>query len=137
MGLKLLANDLDDLKVVSAAIQDAILRVGDVSYDASGRAVTLSLSRFRHEDKRPTRIRSGLRVDGVMGFQSLALERDNPDAYAVLLSAAFEETDAPAGQLILTLAGGGMLRMEVEGLDVTLADAGEAKRSKGRPKHDR
>ena len=135
MGLKLLANDADDLKVVASAIQDAILRVGDIRFDPVGRAVTLRLSRYRHEDPKPSRVVSGLRIDGVMALQSAGVSRDTPDAYAVVLDASFAPTDAPAGTLILTLAGGGRLRMEVEALDLTLADSGEARRSRNVPTH--
>ena len=135
MGLKLIANDADDLKVVAAALQDAIIRVGDIRFNPVGRSVTLQASRYRHEDKRPSRILSGVRVDGVMTLQSHGFERSNPDAYAVLLDMAFEEADAPAGSLLLTLAGGGMIRMQVEGLDLILSDAGEAKRARRAPDH--
>ncbi len=136
MGLKLLVTDTDDLRVVASALQDAILRVGDIRYDPVGRSVTLQMSRFRHEDAKPTRILTGLRIDGVMTLQSTAFDRSNPDAFAVLLDVSFEETDAPSGYLTLTLAGGGALRMEVEGLDLILSDAGEEKRSRAVPNHD-
>ena len=136
MGLKLIANDTEDLKVLASALQDAILRVGDIRFDPVGRSVTLQVSRYRHEEKKPSRILSGLRVDGVMGLQSQGFDKSNADAYAVLLSMSFEEMDAPAGALLLTLAGGGQLRMQVEGLDLTLADAGDAKRARSRPNHE-
>ena len=135
MGLKLIANDADDLRVLSAALQDAIIRVGDIRFDPVGRSATLQMSRYRHEDARPSRILSGLRLDGVLAMQSHGFDRSNPDAYAVLLDVAFEETDAPAGTVLMTLAGGGMIRLQVEALDATLADAGEAKRARARPDH--
>jgi hypothetical protein len=136
MGLKLLANDADDLRVLASALQDAILRVGDIRYDPVGRSVTLQMSRFRHEDPKPTRTLSGLRIDGVMTLQSADFDRSNADAYAVLLDVSFEVTDAPSGYLTLTLAGGGALRMEVEALDLILSDAGDTKRSRLAPDHD-
>ena len=136
MGLKLLANDANDLTILASALQDAIVRVGDIRFDPVDRSVTLQASRYRHEDARPTRILSGLRIDGVMSLQSHAFDRGNADAYAVILDLAFEESDAPQGSLLITLAGGGMIRMAVEGLDVMLADAGEVKRAGSRPRHD-
>ena len=135
MGLKLLANDAADLKIVASALQDAIIRVGDIRFDPVGRSVTLRASRYRHEDARPSRILTGLRIDGVERLQSAAFDRSQADSYAVLLDIIFEITDAPSGQLTLQLAGGGALRMQVEALDLTLADAGEEKRAKSRPDH--
>ena len=44
--LRLLAEDADDLHIISAALQDAILRPVDIVWEPSGRRVTLKLSRF-------------------------------------------------------------------------------------------
>ena len=133
--LKLIANDTDDLKIISSALQDAILRVGDIRFDPVGRSISLRASRFRHESERKERIECGVRIDGVMSVQSLGVSRDNKDAFIVILDALFEETDAPAGHLDITLAGGGALRMHVEGLEVLLADVGEPRATKAQPDH--
>lgn len=133
--LKLIAHDQDDLKIIASALQDAILRVGDMRFDPVGRSVSLRASRFRHESAKPERVECGVRIDGVMTVQSVGISRDNKDAFMVILDAVFEETDAPAGHLDLTLAGGGALRMQVEGLDVLLADVGEPRATKAQPDH--
>ena len=135
MGLKLLANDADDLKVLASAMQDAIIRVGDIRFDPASRSLTLQMSRFRHENAKPARVRTGLRADGVLAVRSQGLDRERPEAFAVLLDAQFSETDAPAGTLDLVFAGDGVLRLEVEGLDLTLADAGETRRTRSTPSH--
>ena len=135
MTLRLLAQDTDDLKIIASAVQDAILRVGDVRFDPVGRSVSLRLSRFRHESAKPARMEAGLRFDGVMRLQSSGYDRTNTDAFAVLLDMTFEPTDAPSGFVVLHLAGGGALRMEVEGLDVLLADTGNVRPTRARPDH--
>ncbi|MEL6686442.1 MAG: DUF2948 family protein [Pseudomonadota bacterium] len=134
--LKLIANDADDLKILASALQDAILRVGDIRFDPVARAVSLRVSRYRHESGVKERIECGVRIDGVMSLQSLGVSRDNKDAFMVILDAVFEETDAPAGQLDIMLAGGGALRVLVEGLDVLLADVGEPRATTSEPDHD-
>lgn len=136
MSMKLLAADAADLSIMSAAVQDAIIRVGDLRYDPVGRAVSVRMSRFRHEDKTPSRIQAGLRIDGVMRLQSTGIDRSNSDAYAVVLGMTFEEIDAPEGLLTLNLAGGGALRLTVECLDLMLADVGEARATPHTPDHD-
>lgn len=136
MSLKLLANDADDLKIIASTLQDAILRVGDIRYDPVARSVSLRMTRFRHETKKAERVECGVRIDGVMGLQSRGIERGQPDAFLVLLDLTFEHDDAPAGHVDVTLAGGGALRLTVEGLDLMLSDVGESRRTRVKPDHD-
>jgi len=136
MTLKLIATDADDLKVVASALQDAILRVGDIRFDPPSRSVSLRFTRFMHETAAAERVECGIRIDGVMGLQSHGVNRTERDAFMVVLDLAFELTDAPAGLLTITLAGGGSLRLSVEGLDLILADTGEPRRTRSKPDHD-
>lgn len=135
MTLKLIANDSDDLKIVASALQDAILRVDDIDYNVDDRSVTLRMSRFRHEARKAERVETGLRIDGVTAIQSQGIDRTNPDAFLVLLDASLSEDDAPAGLLTLTFAGGGALRLQIEALDMILADVSEGRRTRHRPDH--
>ena len=136
MSLKLLANDADDLKIIAAALQDAILRVGDIRYDPVARAVSLRMTRFRHEANKAQRVECGVRIDGVMGLQSRGIEQGKHDAFMVVLDVTYEEADAPAGFVDITLAGGGALRLTVEGLDLILSDVGEGRATTAKPDHD-
>ncbi|MGJ8559564.1 MAG: DUF2948 family protein [Litorimonas sp.] len=135
MSLKLLANDADDLKVIASALQDAILRVGDIRYDPVARSVSLRMTRFRHEAKTAERVECGVRIDGVLALQSRGIERGKQDAFMVVLDLTFESTDAPAGYLDITLAGGGILRLTVEGLDLLLSDVGQGRVTRSKPDH--
>lgn len=136
MSLKLLANDADDLKIIASALQDAILRVGDIRYDPVARSVSLRMTRFRHEAKKAERVECGVRIDGVLALQSQGIERGQQDAFMVVLDLAFESTDVPAGYLDITLAGGGVLRLTVEGLDLLLSDVGDGRATRAKPDHD-
>ena len=64
--LTLLASDAADLPVVSALVQDAIVRAGDVRWDSRRRRLVLVLSRYRWETNDSTRVRSGLRIETSM-----------------------------------------------------------------------
>lgn len=136
MSLKLLANDTDDLKIIASALQDAILRVDDIRYDPVARSVSLRMTRFRHETKTAQRVECGVRVDGVMALQSQGIERGKLDAFMVVLDLTFETTDGPGGHIDITLAGGGVLRLSVEGLDLLLSDIGEGRATRSKPDHD-
>ena len=49
-GLRLLAEDEEDLKIISAHVQDAVVRVGDLAYLPKARRFALLLNRYRWED---------------------------------------------------------------------------------------
>lgn len=134
--LKLRAADASDIEVIASAVQDAIFQIGQTRFDSKGRSFTLRLSRYMHEMNTPQRIECGLRFDGVMAVKSHSVSTEKTDAYAVLLGLEFISSDGPSGTFELKLAGGGAIRIEVEAIDVTLADRGDPRRTKRVPKHD-
>jgi hypothetical protein len=138
-GLKLLAQDADDLAVISAALQDAVAKIGDIRWDASARTLTLACNRFRWEAAgkkgKGERIRSALQLGDVTGVQARKLRRDAKGAVVELLSIAFEPGEAPGGAVLLTFAGGGDLKVSVDCLDVVLADVSDAWSTPRRPGH--
>jgi len=135
--LKLLAQDADDLAVISAALQDAVAKIGDIRWDAQGRTLTLACNRFRWETagKKGERVRSALQLGDVTGVQARKLRRDAKQAVVELLSIAFEPGEAPGGSVLLTFAGGGDLRVSVDCLDVVLADVSEPWSTPRKPGH--
>jgi hypothetical protein len=135
--LKLLAQDAEDLAVVSAALQDAVAKIGDIRWDASARTLTLACNRFRWEaeGKKGQRIRSALQLGDVTGVQARKLRRDAKQAVVEQLSVAFEPGEAPGGAVLLTFAGGGDLKVSVDCLDVVLADVSEPWSTPRKPGH--
>lgn len=127
--LRLLAHDADDLGVLSAALQDAVAKIGDIRWDAQGRTLTIACNRFRWEaakGKQGERVRSALQFGDVTGVQGRNLRRDAKGAVVELLSIGFTPAEeAPAGIVTLTFAGGGDLRVSVDCLDVALADVSD------------
>ncbi len=64
------------------------------------------------------------------------LDRSNPDAFAVLLSVDFDAAPEPPGGVIrLMFAGGGEIALNVECVDVILADVSRPWPTRRRPKH--
>ena len=137
--LQLLAADADDLKVISAALQDAVCALGDIRYESGPRRLTLSCNRFRWEAKAGKggeRVRAALQLGGVIEVKSLKLRRDAPKAVVSLLAVGFEPGDAPGGTVVFSFAGGGELRASVECLDAVLADLSRPWPTPNRPVHD-
>jgi hypothetical protein len=140
--LKLMAEDQSDLDIIAAAAQDALLRVGDISYDKKARRFAVLINRFRWEqaDGRAPfeRIRSALSFEGVLSVKSRKVRMDAPDAVASLLSIGFTpDAEPPGGNVRLVLAGGGEIALEVECLDALLLDVGAAWRTPRRPDHEK
>lgn len=134
--LQLLAQDPEDLAVISAALQDAVAKVGDIAFEARARRLTIAFNRYRWEAGQRQRVRSALQVGGVLDLKARKIRRDRRDAIVELLAIAFEAGDAPGGALILSFAGGGDLRAEVECIDAVLADVSQPWPTPRSPRHE-
>ncbi len=125
--LNLGALDAQDLQVISSLAQDAVFPVTEMRWAAKDRRFALLVNRFRWEDAArerhgPERVQSLLVVDNVLGVASQGIDRADRDAVLSLLAIGFEPTGDGAGHLILTLAGDGAIRLDVEALEVSLKD---------------
>lgn len=120
--LRLLAQDSDDLQVISAALQDAIAKVGDIVFEAKARRLTIAFNRYRWEAKRGERVRSALQVGSVLSVQTRKIQRGSGAAVLELLAVTFEPGEAPGGVILFSFAGGGDLRVSVECVEAVLAD---------------
>jgi hypothetical protein len=130
--LKLIALDGDDIQVVSAHLQDALVRTGDIHWRPAENRVVIGLNRFDWEgvnggNPEFRRCRSALRFERVLSCKCRNVGHCGGKNEALnLLAVAFSETDAPGGVVILTFSGGAALRLEVECLEAEMADLGPA-----------
>ncbi len=139
--LRLAAVDEEDLAVLSAFVQDAVLKVGDMLYLPKERRFALGMNRFtweKAEDGRRRdyeRRRAALTFDRVQAVRTNAIDRSKPEAVLELLAVGFSSTDAPAGKITLVFAGGGAVEIEVEVIAARLADLGSAWATRAKPDH--
>lgn len=131
--LRLLAEDADDLQIISAALQDAILRPVDIVWEKAARRVTIALSRFCWECG-GTRVMAAMQFGDVQAVKSRRLPR-GPETPLELLAIDFEPVEAPGGRVILMFAGGGDLRIDVECLDAVVTDLSERWPARVAPTH--
>jgi len=139
--LKLAALDEEDLAVVSAHVQDAVLKVEDLIYLPKEGRFVLAMNRFIWESvegKRRgyERRRSALTFDRVRSVRTSRIPRDRGDAILNLLAVEFEMDDAPAGAIILIFADSAAIRLDVECVEVRLADLGPAWATTAKPSHE-
>jgi hypothetical protein len=138
-GLNLGAEDEEDLAILSAHLQDAVMRVGDLAYLRKSRRFAAFLNRYCWEGcpegSVGERTRSGLHFDNVLKVQAMNVRQDDPDAIVELLALKFEPQGDGAGFIDLLLAGGGRIRLEVEAIDAGLRDISEHYPARARPAH--
>jgi hypothetical protein len=127
--LKLIALDGDDIEVVSTHLQDAVVKAADIHWRPSENRVVVGLNRFDWEaangaDHQFRRRRAALRFDRVLACKCRNLDCAQKDQVLNLLAVEFSAKDEPAGTVTLIFSGGGALRLDVECLEVELADLG-------------
>lgn len=133
--LRLLAEDPEDLAVISAALQDAVAKVGDFKLAPKSRQFTLVFNRYVWEGRSRRRVRCGLQVGGVLTVKSRNIRRAPADAAVELLAIGFQAGDPPGGVLEFTFAGGGDLAVGVECIDLILADWSPTWPTPSKPSH--
>ena len=138
--LKLIAVDTEDLEVVSAHVQDAVLKVEDMGYAAEDRRFALLINRFDWTTAKGRgkgeRKRAALRFEHVTAARTAGFNINAREGVLELLAIRFEETDKPAGTITLDFAGGGTVALDVECLEARLHDLGAAWAAKAVPVHN-
>lgn len=128
--LYLAAMDGEDLQVLSALTQDAVFPITEMRWQPRTRRFALLINRFRWEDlpaaerrgRKPERVQSLLVVDNVLKPASQGFDRSDKDLILSLLAVTFEPGEDGTGDVLLTLAGDGAVRLSVEALEVTVKD---------------
>ena len=139
--LKLYALDPEDLDVLSAHLQDAVLRIGDMAYLPDQRRFALVVNRFdwveqAEKAKEKHRRRTALHFERVTAVRRRRLRQDSPDGVLNLLAIRYSETEAPAGTIDLVFSADATIRLEVECLEASLSDLGPAWSTQAVPAHD-
>jgi hypothetical protein len=129
--LKLVALDKDDLDVISAHVQDSVVKVSDVLWRPKEQRLVVGLNRFDWELAQGgapeyQRRRAALRFDRVRSCKCRNVDPGGKDQVLNLLAVAFAEHDPPGGVVTLTFSDGAVLRLDVECLEAEIADLGPA-----------
>ena len=140
-NLKLIAKTEEDIKVVSAHLQDSILSVSDIASLKKNKIFLMQLNRFMWEDvekgvfRKNKRIRTVLKFDNVLKVFSKNINQKEKDNFLDFL--AIETIKMPDNnyEMKITFAGDSIIRIIAEVIEVTLDDQGEAWDTKNKPKH--
>jgi DUF2948 family protein len=137
-ALKLVALDPEDLAVLSAHLQDAIAKVGDIAYLPKEKRFAMLLNRFDwtgSERNPPARRRAGIHFERVLAAKTRGIDLAASDAIVNLLAVEFEEKEPPTGIVTLFFSGEAAIKLEVECLEAALSDIGPQWPARKRPRH--
>ena len=123
--LRLTAADTDDLAIISAQMQDAVLQRADLRFDQKRRRFALVANRFAWDAlPEKQRRRAGLHFDDVENVQSTGLTRLPAGAVLSLLALTFTPTHDLGGTITLNFSSSIYVRLTVSCINATLADLG-------------
>lgn len=122
--LRLQAFDAEDLAVLSALVQDAVYPASDMRWLAKDRRFAVLVNRYRWEagTRLPERVRTMLTIEEVEAVRSQGVPKGDADTVLSLLSVTFEPGEEGRGTVLLTLAGDGVIAVDVAVLEVVLRD---------------
>jgi hypothetical protein len=134
--LKLIALDADDLSVISAHLQDAVLKRGDIAYLPGEKRFALALRRFDWEGAAQGQKRrrlSALHFERVTAARSTKIAAG--DAVLSLLAVTFTQSDDPTGQVTLHFSDGAAIQLDVECIEAQMKDLGPIWEAVATPAH--
>ena len=140
-NLKLIARTVEDLRVVSAHLQDSIASVADIANLKKNKIFLMQLNRFMWEDvekgvfRKNKRIRTILKFENVMKVLSRNINQLKKDKFLDFLAIETNITPDKNYEMKIIFAGDAIIRVISEVIEVTLDDQGEAWDTKKKPKH--
>ena len=141
-NLKLLATSDEDLRVIAAHLQDAIVSVQDIANLKKNRIFLIQLNRFMWEDvekgvfRKNKRIRTVLKFDNVISVLSKNINIKNNKNFLDFLTIESNLLPDKSYEIKLIFSGDSVIKINAEVIDVTLDDQGSPWESKNQPKHN-
>ena len=140
-NLKLIARTEDDLRVVSAHLQDSIANVSDIANLEKNKIFLMQLNRFMWEDvekgvfRKNKRIRTIIKIENVLNVHSKNINQSKKDKFLDFLTIETNRMPDNNYEMKIVFAGDSIIKIISEVIEVTLDDQGEAWDTKNVPKH--
>ena len=140
-NLKLLANSEEDLRVISAHLQDSITQVKNIAHLKKNRIFLIQFNRFMWEDiekgvfRKNRRIQSVLKFDNILDVFSKNINQKKSDRFLDFLAIETKCLSDKSYQIKLNFAGGILIKLNAEIIECFLEDQGESWETKNKPKN--
>ncbi len=141
-NLKLIAKTDEDLRVISAHLQDSIVKTSDIANLKKNRIFLIQLNRFMWEDvekgvfRKNKRIRTVLRFENVLKVRSKNVNQKKNDRFLDFLAIETFKMPDKNYEMNLIFSGDIVIKLVAEAIEVTLDDQGSPWESKNKPKHE-
>ena len=141
-NLKLIAKTDEDLRVISAHLQDSIVKTSDIANLKRNRIFLMQLNRFMWEDiekgvfRKNKRIRTILKFENVLKVTSKNVNQKKNDRFLDFLAIETFKMPDKNYEMNLIFSGDMVIKLVTEAIEVTLDDQGTPWESKNKPKHD-
>ena len=141
-NLKLIAKTQEDLRVISAHLQDSIVKTSDIANLKKNKIFLMQLNRFMWEDvekgvfRKNKRIRTVLKFENVLKATSKNVKQNKNDRFLDFLAIETFKMPDKNYEMNLIFSGDMVIKLVTEAVEVTLDDQGSPWESKNKPKHD-
>ena len=141
-NLKLIGKNWEDLKVISAYLQDSIITVRDIVFLKKNKTFIMMVNRFMWEDaekgllRSNKRIRSAVRFEGVIQVKSKNINQKNPNKILEYLAMKCDSDEDDNKKIKIFFSGNGIIILILEAIDVVINDLGKSWNVKSVPKHE-
>ena len=139
--LKLIAKTMEDLKVISAHLQDSIVSTNDIANLKKNRIFLMQLNRFMWEDvekgvfRKNKRIRTILKFENVIKVSSKNIKLNDNEIFLDFLAIETKQMPDKTHEMNLIFSGNSVVKIIAEVIEVSLDDQGEPWNTKSKPKH--
>ena len=140
-NLKLIARTNEDLRIISAHLQDSILSMTDIANLKKNKIFLMQLNRFMWEDvekgvfRKNKRIRTILKFENVLNVTSKNINQKKDNKFLDFLAIESNVLADKSYEIKLIFSGDSIIKIGAEVIDATLDDQGIAWDSKAKPKH--
>ena len=140
-NLKLIARTTEDLRVISAHLQDSIVKTSDIANLKKNKIFLMQLNRFMWEDvekgvfRKNKRIRTILKFENVISVLSKGINQKKRSRFLDFLAMESESLSDETYEIRLIFSGDAIIKVNTEVIDVALDDQGSPWESKTKPKH--
>ena len=141
-NLKLIAKTVEDVRVISAHLQDSIVKTSDIANLKKNRIFLMQLNRFMWEDvekgvfRKNKRIRTILKFENVLKVTSKNINQNKNDRFLDFLAIETFKMPDKNYEMNLIFSGDTVIKLIMEAIELTLDDQGSPWESKNKPKHD-
>ena len=139
--LKLIAKTDEDLKVISAHLQDSIVSLNDIANLKKNKIFLMQVNRFMWEDvekgvlRKNKRIRSIIKFDHVIRVSSKNIQKNTKNKFLDFLAIETKEMPDKTQEMKLIFSGDSIIKIIAEVIEITLDDQGAPWDTKQKPKH--